>query len=128
MALDQNGSAGVMTLDPDEVETSSGVRALDSSEMEDAPPLRQAASPERTDSSGTPPMPAGAAGLLPGVPQPQVDMRVPSIGETLTGVNPNQGPKAVYDYGQNAILGRCRVRGKSVTANMSKAPLIFSAV
>ena len=27
----------------------------------------------------------------------------PSIGETLTGVNPNQAPQNTYDYGQNAI-------------------------
>ena len=37
MAFDQAG--GVMTLDPDEVETSPAVKTLDASEVEDAPSL-----------------------------------------------------------------------------------------
>ena len=107
MAFDQTGSAGVMTLDPDEVETSPTEKALDASEVEDAP-VRQSASTQSADSSPeqslpTPPLPAGAVGPLPGIPQPKVDMRVPSLGETLTGVNPHQTPQSAYDYGQNAI-------------------------
>ena len=35
--------------------------------------------------------------------QPQVNMRAPSLGETLTGVNPRQAPQTTYDYGQSAI-------------------------
>lgn len=44
---------------------------------------------------------AGAAGPLPGVPRPQVDMTVPSIGETVTGQsNPKTAkPTQMYDYG-----------------------------
>ena len=108
MAFDQTGSAGVMTLDPDEVETSPAEKALDASEVEDAPSCAQNASTQSADSSPaqslpTPPLPAGAVGPLPGIPQPQVDMRVPSLGETLTGVNPHQTPQSTYDYGQNAI-------------------------
>src|SRR3984885_11953252 len=129
MAFDQAG--GVMTLDPDEVETSPAVKTLDASEVEDAPSVRQGSSSQSSDSSSqqttsetasgsvsmyesnapnpmprpavTSPLPAGAVGPLPGVPQPQVNMRVPSIGETLTGVNPRQAPQATYDYGQSAI-------------------------
>src|ERR1700734_3467314 len=124
MAFDQAG--GVMTLDPDEVETSPAVKTLDASEVEDAPSVRQGSSSQSSDSSSqqtTPETasgsgsmyesnapnprpsiaPAGAVGPLPGVPQPQVNMRVPSLGEALTGVNPRQAPQATYDYGQNAI-------------------------
>ena len=103
MAFDQTGSAGVMTLDPDEVETSPTEKALDPSEVEDAPSVRQSASTQSAASSSEQSLPAGGTGPLPGIPQPQADMRVPSIGETLTGVNPDQDPKALYNYGQNAI-------------------------
>ena len=101
MAFDQAG--GVMTLDPDEVETSPAVKTLDASEVEDAPSLRQTQSSDSSSQQPTPSLPAGAVGPLPGIPQPQVNMRVPSLGETLTGVNPNQAPQTTYDYGQSAI-------------------------
>ena len=104
MAFDQAG--GVMTLAPDEVETSPAMKTLDASEVEDAPSVRQSASAQSSDSSSqqpTPSLPAGAVGPLPGILRPQVNMRVPSLGETLTGVNPRQAPQATYDYGQSAI-------------------------
>ncbi len=119
MAFDQAGGPGVMTLDPDEVETSPSEKALDASEVEDAPSLRQSGSAQSADSAPgqalptpqvnlprspiTQSQPAGAGGPLPRVPQPQADMRVPSLGETLTGVNPRQAPQNAYDYGQSAI-------------------------
>src|ERR1700751_119085 len=103
MAFDQSGSAGVMTLGPDEVETSPAVKALDPSEVEDAPAARQSAPAQSDASSPDQLLPAGATGPLPGIRQPQVNMRVPSLGETLTGVNPNQAPQTTYDYGQTAI-------------------------
>ena len=92
-----------MTLDPDEVETSPVEKALDPSEVEDAPGPRQSAPTQSAASSPGQLLPAGATGPLPGIPRPQVDMRAPSIGETLTGVNPNQAPQNTYDYGQSAI-------------------------
>ena len=97
-----------MTLDPDEVETSPAVKTLDASEVEDAPSLcaRAASCAIFHDSSSqqpTPSLPSGAVGPLPGIPQPQVNMRVPSLGETLTGVNPVRRRRATYDYGQSAI-------------------------
>src|ERR1700739_1799611 len=101
MAFDQ--ASGVLTLDPDEVETSPVAKALDPSEVEDAPSTRQSAPTQPAASSPRQLLPAGATGPLPGIPQPQVNMRVPSLGETLTGVNPNQAPQTTYDYGQTAI-------------------------
>src|SRR5580658_1766287 len=101
MALDQSGNAGVIALDPDEVETSPAAKTLDQSEVEDAPGARAIAQP--LDPWSEQPRPVGAVGPLPGIPRAKVDMRVPSLGETLTGVNPNQAPQSTYDYGQRAI-------------------------
>ena len=101
MAFDQAG--GVMTLDPDEVETSPAVKTLDASEVEDAPSVRQAQSSDSSSQQPTPSLPAGAVGPLPGIPSLKSDMRAPSLGETLTGVNPRQAPQTTYDYGQSAI-------------------------
>jgi len=113
MASDQGGSGGVLTLDPDEVETSPAAKALDPSEVEDAPrprqsSLAQTASPEaplptpQTAGGGSryeanipnpaprPPItqPAGPSGALPGIPQPQVDMQGQPLIQTVFGTDP----------------------------------------
>ena len=121
MAFDQAG--GVMTLDPDEVETSPAVKTLDASEVEDAPSrvppvLRLASNPRRDCLAVVPvrsecPNPSRghrnspcrrrrrSVAWYPAAPGQHAAS--PSLGETLTGVNPRQAPQATYDYGQNAI-------------------------
>jgi hypothetical protein len=122
MAFDPAG--GVLTLDPDEVETSPAAKALDPSEVEDAPSPRQnslaqsasAGQPlptPQTAGGGSryeanipnplPRLPAGATGPLPAIPQPQVDMHVPEAGGPFASPKGLPEPTQVYNYGQNAI-------------------------
>ena len=153
MPADQAAGGGTLTLDPDEVETSSAAATLDPSEVEDAPsqgasssaPAQPTPTPQtsgggsryeanisnpapRPSINPLQPLLAAIWTVLPGIPQPQVDMKIPdAAGPFASPKGLPQLTAGLTTTGRMLFLELRRARKRWVVASTLGALPTFSA-